>query len=110
MTDRDAPQKGTVLIVDNPAERRYEARLGGQVVGFSEYQPAAGRLVFTHTVVDPAFEGRGIGSRLAAGALDDVRARGLTATVRCPFIAAFLRRHREYDDIVRPSRPQAGPR
>jgi predicted GNAT family acetyltransferase len=87
-------------IVDNPDERRYEARLGDQVVGFSEYKPVTGRRIFLHTEVDPAFEGRGYGSRLAAGALEDVRAQGLKATIHCPFISAYVKRHHEFDDII----------
>ena len=90
-----------LAIVDNPAERRYEARLGDRVVGFSEYQLGDRRITFVHTEVDPSVEGRGIGSRLARGVLVDARARGLAVTALCPFIAAFLRRHRgEYDDLV----------
>jgi uncharacterized protein len=89
-----------VLIVDNPAERRFEARVEERVVGYAEYRPAGNRLIFTHTVVDPSMEGRGIGSRLAAGALDAVRARGMRATVHCPFITGWLRRHPEYEDIL----------
>jgi predicted GNAT family acetyltransferase len=86
-------------VVDVPASQRYEARLGDAVVGFSEYRRIGGRVVFFHTEVDPAFEGRGIGGRLAAGALDDARSRGLTVTVKCPFIASYIARHPEYEDI-----------
>ena len=50
--------------------------------------------------VDPAFEGRGIGSQLATFALDDARARGLAVVPRCPFFAAFIGRHPEYADLV----------
>jgi predicted GNAT family acetyltransferase len=87
-------------VVDNPEARRYEAVLGDRVVGFSDYRPATGRRIFIHTEVDPEFEGRGFGSRLAAGALEDVRARGLKASVHCPFISAYIKRHHEFDDIV----------
>jgi predicted GNAT family acetyltransferase len=93
------PDDDGLRIVDDPANRRYEARLGEAVVGFSEYRRVGNRLIFLHTEVDPALEGRGIGGRLAASALDDVRARGLTFTVKCPFIAAYLERHPEYEDI-----------
>lgn len=93
-----APDDG-LRIVDDPANQRYEARLGEVLVGFSEYRRIGDRLIFLHTEVDPAFEGRGIGGRLAAGALDDVRARGLTFTVKCPFIASYLERHPEYEDL-----------
>lgn len=89
-----------LVIADNPTAQRYEARLDGRVVGFSEYRQIRGRMVFFHTEVDEAFEGKGIGSRLAQGTLDDIRARGLKIAVKCPFIAAYLRRHREYEDLL----------
>jgi predicted GNAT family acetyltransferase len=94
-----------VRVVDNRSEHRYEARLGERVVGFSEYRPAGQRLIFTHTIVDPEFEGRGIGSQLAAEALDDVRRRGMTLTAHCPFISAYLERHPEYADLIAPKPP-----
>jgi len=87
-------------IVDTPDAGRYEARLDGQLVGFSEYRLRQDRIIFVHTVVLPEFEGRGFGSRLAAGALDDARARGLSVVPRCPFIAAYIRGHPAYADLV----------
>jgi predicted GNAT family acetyltransferase len=95
-------------IVDNPAEQRYEARLDGVVVGISEYRQAGTRRIVFHTEVAEEHEGRGIGARLAKGVLDDIRARGLRLTPRCPFIAAYLDRHPEYADLV--AGPRAGPR
>jgi predicted GNAT family acetyltransferase len=89
-----------VTVADNPAKDRYEAKLGDRIVGISVYRVIRGRVVFLHTEVDESMEGRGIGSRLASGALDDVRARGLRVSAKCPFIAAYLRRHREYDDLT----------
>jgi predicted GNAT family acetyltransferase len=53
-----------------------------------------------HTDVDPKWEGKGVGAALVQGALDDVRARGLKVRPFCPFVAAYIRRHPEYDDIV----------
>ncbi len=89
-----------IEVRDNPAESRYEAWLGDELAGFADYRPADGRLVFVHTEVLSAFAGRGIGNRLAAGALDATRARGLKVTPRCPFIAAYIRSHPEYRDMV----------
>jgi predicted GNAT family acetyltransferase len=87
-------------IVDNPERGRYEAFLGEEKAGYSEYVLRPGRVVFTHTVVRPKFEGHGIGSRLAKFVIEDVRARGLRITPVCPFVRAYLRRHSEYDAIV----------
>lgn len=86
-------------VIDQPSRQRYEARLGDQVVGFAEYRAIRGRLILFHTEVDPAYEGRGVGGRLASGTLDDIRARGLKVTVKCPFIGAFIERHPEYQDL-----------
>lgn len=87
-------------IVDNPSEGRYEVRMGRKVVGFSTYRRIDDRIVFIHTETDPAVKGRGVASALAAGALDDVRRRGLKVTPKCPFIAAYIKRHPAYQDLV----------
>lgn len=87
-------------IADNPSARRYEAHLGDRVAAFSEYIPVEGGLIFTHTIVEPDLEGRGIGSQLVREELDDVRRRGLKVTPKCPFVRAWIRRHPEYSDLV----------
>ncbi len=89
-----------VVVSDNREAARYEARLGDRVVAFSEYRLLADRIVFLHTETDDELEGRGIGSRLVREALDDVRARALRVTAKCPFVAAWVQRHPEYADLV----------
>jgi predicted GNAT family acetyltransferase len=89
-----------VEVRDNEPLDRYEAWVDGELAGFSQYRRDGGRLVFHHTEVQPEFEGRGVGSRLASGALDDVRSRGLYLTPECPFISAYIRRHPAYADLV----------
>jgi uncharacterized protein len=89
-----------LTFVDNRERGRYRVLLGGRPIAFSEYKTEPGRIVFTHTVVRPEYEGRGIGSRLAKFAVEDVRDRGLRIKPVCPFIRAYLGRHSEYDSIV----------
>lgn len=89
-----------VLVADNPARRRFEILVDGCLAGFAAYDVREDAIVFTHTEVEPAFEGKGVGSRLAAGALDQVRERGEKVVVRCPFISAYIKKHPEYDDLV----------
>ena len=89
-----------VTVVDNSAESRFDVLLSGAVVGSAFYTAETGRLVFTHTEIDPSVGGQGIGSALARGALDAVRAAGLHAVPICPFIAAYIRKHPEYVDLV----------
>src|SRR4051812_45827786 len=91
-----------VVVTDNPAESRYEARIDGELAGFSEYHLTKASIVFTHTLVLDQFEGHGVGSTLARGALDDVRAKGdRTVVPVCPFIHGFIDDHPEYSDLVR---------
>lgn len=101
-----APGDDGVRIADEPGRQRYEARFGDDVVGFIEYRSVRGRRILIHTEVDRSVEGRGVGSRLVSWALDDVRARGLAITVKCPFVTAFLERHPEYGDLVVEARRQ----
>jgi uncharacterized protein len=90
----------SLMVTDNPAERRYEAHVDGALAGVAHYAERPGGLVLVHTEVADEFEGQGVGSRLVAGALDDIRARGLTVTLRCPFASAYVERHPEYADLV----------
>jgi predicted GNAT family acetyltransferase len=91
-----------ISVVHRPEQSRYELHVDGRLAGFARYRPHADHIEFLHTEVDPEFEGQGLGSRLAAGALDDVRASGDRATATCPFIAAYVKRHPEYEDVVVP--------
>jgi uncharacterized protein len=89
-----------IQVLDYPAKRRYEALVDGAVAGYVFYLQREGALVLIHTEVAEEFEGEGVGSRLIAGALDDIRARGLQVTPLCPFAAAYIERHEEYSDLV----------
>ncbi|MGY1641240.1 GNAT family N-acetyltransferase [Geodermatophilus sp. SYSU D00703] len=89
-----------LTVTDVPEADRYEVRDGDRVLGLAAYRRHGDRVVFTHTEVDPDQEGSGVGSTLARGALDDVRARGLRAVPRCPFIRGWIARHPDYADLV----------
>lgn len=98
---QDGPMNGeAVEVTDNPDAGRFEVRVDGELAGWAYYQRRGDRVVFTHTEVDDAYEGRGVGSALAGSALDMVRSRDERAVPLCPFIAAFIRRHAGYRDLV----------
>ncbi|HSJ12779.1 MAG TPA: GNAT family N-acetyltransferase [Longimicrobiales bacterium] len=88
-------------VRDNPEHSRFEAAVGDDVA-VASYRMKDRTITFTHTEVPEALRGRGVGDALARAALDSARARGLTVVPRCPFIAAFIRRHAEYQDLVAP--------
>jgi predicted GNAT family acetyltransferase len=83
------------------ARSRYELVADDRVLGFAQYRREGEVVVFTHTEIDDARQGQGLGSRLASHALDDVRRRGLRADPRCSFIARYIQRHeKEYGELV----------
>ncbi len=86
-------------IVDNIARNRYELIVDHHVA-FVVYERTPGTIRFIHTVVPKALEGRGIGSRLARHVMDKARADGEKVIPQCPFIAAWLTKHHEYDDLI----------
>ncbi|MFI0353277.1 GNAT family N-acetyltransferase [Actinomadura sp. 9N407] len=90
----------TVKVTDNPIDRRYEAWLDGNLAGFAEYARKPTRITFVHTQVNPAYEGHGIGTALVRASLDAARAHGLTVRAVCPFYAAWIKRHPEYQDLL----------
>ena len=91
-----------VTVRDNPGLSRFEAYVDGRLAGFSAYELTDGVITFTHTEVDDAFEGRGVGSALVRWELDRVRADG-DRRVRplCPFVRAWIDKHPDYADLTR---------
>jgi uncharacterized protein len=87
-------------VVRNDHEHRYEARVDDRVAGFVTFTSTPGHITLVHTEVDRAFEHHGIASRLIGDTLDDLRARGVAVTPRCPFVAEYIRTHPEYADLV----------
>ena len=89
-----------VRVTDHPEAKRFEAHAGEELLGVVEYIPLPGKVIATHTEVAEEYEGRGVGSRLVAGMLDLLRDEGRLVQPMCPYVAAFLRKHDEYGDVV----------
>ena len=89
-----------VAVVNAPEANRYELRLDGELVGIAAYSRSNGGIAFTHTEVDEALSGRGLGSRLVGAALDDARAQGLNVVPVCSFVADYIEQHPEYGGLV----------
>lgn len=78
-------------VTDNVAQKRFELAVDGHVA-FADYRIDGQRMLFPHTEVPPALEGKGVGTRLVKGALAAARARGLEPVAQCSFVAAVMRR------------------
>ncbi|MEO5510152.1 MAG: GNAT family N-acetyltransferase [Longimicrobiales bacterium] len=89
-----------VKVVDNPAEGRFEADIDGELA-VAEYHVEGDAMVFTHTEVPQQFRAQGVAMALAEYGLDAARARSMKVVPRCRFIAAYIEKHPEYQDLVR---------
>jgi hypothetical protein len=88
-------------VVMNDKTHRFEVTLDGEIA-FTEYVIHNGALVLPHTVVPPAFEGKGVGSALARAALGYAREHSLKVKPICPFMAGYIKKHTEWQDLVHP--------
>lgn len=91
-----------IEIVDDAAEHRYEVLVDGVGAGFLEYSVAGDVVTMPHTVVSPAFSGRGLAGRLVRRALDDAAAAGRTVVPSCSFVADWIAHHPGYERLVQP--------
>lgn len=81
-------------------QQRYLLEIDGKTLGFAAYREDNDRLVFTHTEVDPRLEGQGMGSVLIRQSLDDARRRGKRIVPVCGFVAAYIEKHRDWNDLI----------
>ena len=87
-------------IVNNKAQHRYELTIEGHLAA-TYYEIADGVITFVHTEVPPELGGKGIGSKLIKGALDQVRSDGFKVIARCPFVKAFIGKNPAYQDLLK---------
>jgi predicted GNAT family acetyltransferase len=88
-------------VRDNDAAHRYELLVDDEVVGELIYRARDDVVTLIHTEIAPQLEGHGLGEQLVAYALDDIRASDRRVVPVCPFVGAYLRRHPEYEDLVK---------
>ncbi len=86
-------------VVNNKPHHRFELVVDGHLAA-AFYKVEGNVITFIHTEVPPELGGRGIGSKLAQGALDQVRSAGMKVIAACPFIKAWIGKHPEYRDLL----------
>jgi predicted GNAT family acetyltransferase len=87
-------------VINNRAHHRYELTVDGHLAA-TYYKIEGGVITFIHTEVPPELGGKGIGSKLIKGALDQVRADGLKVIAECPFVKAFIEKNHAYQDLLK---------
>jgi predicted GNAT family acetyltransferase len=86
-------------IRDNEELKRFELEIQGKVA-FIEYIKAQDNIYLTHTEVPMGLEGKGIGSMIIGQVLEEVKANKWALVPLCPFVAAYLKRHPEWKEIL----------
>ena len=89
-----------IRVENNESEQRFQIG-SGEAVAFLQYELSDGGMALTHTEVAPELEGRGLAAKLAQAALEHARERGLKVVPACSFVATYIRRHPEYEPLVR---------
>jgi predicted GNAT family acetyltransferase len=87
-------------VLDVPEWSRFEIHVDGKLAGFAAYRLGRDRISFTHTEIDDAFAGQGLGGKLVRAGLDAARTRGLGALPQCPFVRGWIQKHEDYVDLV----------
>ncbi|WP_010200884.1 GNAT family N-acetyltransferase [Psychrobacter sp. PAMC 21119] len=86
-------------IVHDEQAKRFETSINGHT-GYISYQERDGKLVYDHTIVPQELGGRGVGSGLVKHALDYAREQDRKVVPQCSFVASYISKHPEYQDLV----------
>jgi uncharacterized protein len=86
-------------VTHNLSESRFQVEIESHLAVL-EYRLDAATIIFTHTGVPSALEGRGLGSKLVRAGLDYARAQGLRVVPQCSFVAAYIQKKPEYQDLL----------
>ncbi len=88
------------IVTRNEIVSRFEIAVGGHIAVLM-YRLEPGSIVFVHTEVPEELEGQGLGKKLAIAALNYAVENSLKVVPLCPFVAGYIKRHPEYQDLVR---------
>lgn len=87
-------------IRHNEQQSQFETVVDGHT-GYAAYDlEGSDRIVFTHTIVPTEIEGRGVASAIVKHALDHARAKNLKVVPQCAYVAAYIKRHPEYEELL----------
>ena len=96
-----------IAVIHRPGESRFVITVDGEEAGYTEYRSHPGVRAFMHTVIDEAFQGKGLASHLITRALDKTRAEGLLVEPYCPYVRSFIQKNEAYLELVAPDRREA---
>lgn len=93
------PQE-SIRVVHEADKDRYSIFVDDVLAGFTQYRSRPNGLAFIHTEISPEFGGRGLAGTLVSQALAEVRESGNKIIPYCPFVASWIKKHPEYEEIT----------
>jgi uncharacterized protein len=90
----------TDTVNNNTTKHRFELEVEGHIAA-AYYERSGNIITFEHTEVPAELGGKGVGSKLVKGALDQVRAEGLQVVAQCPFVKAWIGKNPAYSDLLK---------
>jgi len=95
----EGAKRETIAVTHNVAASRFEAQAAG-LLAIAEYRLGPGTVTFTHTRVPDQLAGRGIATQLIEAGLTMARERNLRVIPQCSFVAAYMRKHPDVQDLL----------
>ncbi|MGH2386257.1 MAG: GNAT family N-acetyltransferase, partial [Candidatus Limnocylindria bacterium] len=89
-----------MTVTDVPEAVRFESRAAGELVGYITYRHSGKATFLVHVVTESQWQGRGVATAMTTAVLGLIRRAGRSVVPRCPFVADFLARHPEMQDLV----------
>jgi predicted GNAT family acetyltransferase len=90
---------GELRIRNNERQQQFELEEDGELA-FLSYRFHKGDIALMHTEVPKQLAGKGIASALAEHAMNFARDHKMPVMVYCPFVAAWLKKHPDYQELV----------
>lgn len=87
-------------VTDNVNLSRFELTEEGHTA-FASYRRNGGEIVIPHVEAPLRLRGKGTADRLMRGVVEIARRERLTIVPLCSYAAAWFRRHRDQQDVLR---------
>jgi len=86
-------------VRDHPEKGRFELDIDGRIA-VARYARQGATLVITYVEAPPVLRGTGAAGQLMTSIMESARAEGLKVRPLCGYAAAWIRRHKQYHDLL----------
>ncbi|MBD1396479.1 N-acetyltransferase [Pontibacter sp. JH31] len=87
-------------ILHDEKELRFYAIIGEEEAELTYTFTEEGHMDFDHTFVPKSHRGKGVADKLVKTGLEHARSISCRIIPSCPVVETYVKRHKEYEDIV----------